>query len=189
MNQILEWLKGGDLRSDGHASEVADVVIRNPLLFDDLYAGLFVQEDVVRGRTAHALERISRSKPEQLIQHLDTLFELARQDPLPVVRFHLAMLFGNLVIYEQQAEAIQSVLLEMLGDESTFTKSWAISSLTILGRKYPHMREVILQKLAPYLSDKSIAVRSRIKKALMLLTNEDQPLPDGWLKSEYLRGL
>jgi hypothetical protein len=189
MNQLLEWLTGGDLRSDGHASAVADLMLQNPQLFDDLYAGLFVTEDVVRGRTAHALERISRSKPEQLIVHLERLVELARQDPLPVVRFHLAMLFGNLAIYEDRVERLKAVLLEMLDDESTFTRSWVISSLCILGRKYPQQCEAILQALAPLLWDDSIAIRTRVKKALMLLTDEHLPFPDGWIKSERLRGI
>jgi len=189
MNQLLEWLRGGDLRSDGQASEVADLVLQKPQLFDDLYAGLFVTEDVVRGRTAHAVERISRSKPELIVEHLGALIELARQDSLPVVRFHLAMLFGNLLIYEDKVEMILPVLLEMLSDESTFTKSWAISSLCILGRRYPHRRGDILKALAPNLSAGSIAVRSRTKKALILLTDESLPLPDGWIKSECLRGL
>lgn len=189
MNQLLEWLTGGDLRSDGQASEVADLVLQNPRLFDDLYAGLFVDDDIVRGRTAHALERISRSKPEHLVGHVDELVEMAKKDPLPMVRFHLAMLFGNLLIYPDQVETIKSVLLEMLGDESVFTRSWVISSLCILGRKYPREREALLQTLVPGLRDDSIAIRSRTEKAINLLTDERQPFPQGWIKSKYLRGI
>lgn len=187
MNQLLEWLAGGNLRSDGQASEVADLVLQNPQLFDDLYEGLFVEDDVVRGRTAHALERISRSKPERLAAHMQQLIGVAKSDPVPMVRFHLAMLFGNLLVYEDQVETIKTVLLEMLGDESAFTRNWVISSLCILGRKYPREREVILQALSPYLSDASIAIRSRTEKALALLTDERQPFPPGWIKSEYLQ--
>lgn len=187
MNQLLEWLTGGDLRSDGQASEVADLVLQNPLLFDDLYEGLFVEDDVVRGRTAHALERISRSKPERLAAHMEQLIEVAKVDPVPMVRFHLAMLFGNLLIYEDQFETIKSVLLEMLRDKSVFTRSWVISSLCILGRKYPGEREAILRALSPYLRDTSIAIRSRVEKALVLLTDERQPFPPGWIKSEHLQ--
>lgn len=189
MNQLLEWLTGGDLRSDGQASEVADLVLENHQLFDDLYAGLLVETDVVRGRTAHALERISRIQPELLVGHVNELVEVAKKDPLPMVRFHLAMLFGNLLIYQDQVEVIKSTLLEMMGDESVFTRSWVISSLCILGRKYPDEREAILQALAPGLRDDSIAIRSRTQKALRLLSDERQPFPQGWIKSEYLLGI
>ena len=187
MNQLLEWLTGGDLRSDGQASEVADLVLQNPQLFDDLYEGLFVEDEVVRGRTAHALERISRSKPELLAAYMEQLIEVAKADSLPMVRFHLAMLFGNMLIYVDQVKTIKTVLLEMLEDESVFTRSWVISSLCILGRKYSGERETILQALSPYLQDTSIAIRSRTEKALALLTDECQPFPPGWIKSEYLQ--
>ena len=40
MNQVLSWLSGGDLRSDGMANEVADFVLENPTAFEDLFAGL-----------------------------------------------------------------------------------------------------------------------------------------------------
>lgn len=189
MNQLLDWLAGGDLRSDGHASEVADLVLQNPDLFNDLYPGLFLSEDVVRGHSAHALERVSRSMPELLVVHLQELVQRARQDSLPVVRFHLAMLFGNLLIYEEQVDAIQSILLEMLADESVFTRSWVISSLCILGRKYPYRREEVLQALAHLLQDNSIAIRTRARKALILLTDERLPFPDGWIKSHNLMGI
>ncbi len=64
MNDLLELLKGGDMRSDGAADEVAEDVIQNPELFGLLFDGLSETDDLVRGRTAHALEKISRAHPE-----------------------------------------------------------------------------------------------------------------------------
>jgi hypothetical protein len=64
MNDLLRLLTGGDLRSDGQANEVADFVMANPSRLNDLLDGLQDINDVVRGRTAHAIERISRTHPE-----------------------------------------------------------------------------------------------------------------------------
>ena len=66
MNELLEKLAGGDLRSDGKASEVADEVVANPGLLPQLAEGLDETNDLVRARTAHALERISRKNGEML---------------------------------------------------------------------------------------------------------------------------
>lgn len=66
VNELIEKLRGGDLRSDGRSNEVADAVIRKPHLIDKLVERLDADEDVVRARTAHALERISRTNPEML---------------------------------------------------------------------------------------------------------------------------
>jgi hypothetical protein len=57
MNKFLDLLIGGDLRSEGHADEVALDVINEPELFKLLLDGLDVEDDVVRGRTSHAMER------------------------------------------------------------------------------------------------------------------------------------
>ena len=80
MNQILSWLAGGDLRSDGEASEVAAFVLANPQVFDDLLDGLTISDDVVRGRTADALEKVARSRPDLLNEHLDLLIQVAERD-------------------------------------------------------------------------------------------------------------
>jgi len=40
MNQLLEWLKGGTLRSDGFAPQAADLVIKQPQLLAELLEGL-----------------------------------------------------------------------------------------------------------------------------------------------------
>ena len=62
MNQLLEWLSGGDLRSDGIPSEVADLVLEQLHLIPDLLEGLEKSEDVIRGRTADALEKVARER-------------------------------------------------------------------------------------------------------------------------------
>jgi hypothetical protein len=61
MNTLLQKLSGGDLRSDGRADEVAEEVTRNPRLLGQLFEGLSEHDDVIRARTAHALERVSRT--------------------------------------------------------------------------------------------------------------------------------
>lgn len=38
-------------------------------------------------------------------------------------------------------------------------------------------------------NDKSIAIRTRVRKAMVVLTNEKAPFPRGWVKAEGLRYL
>jgi hypothetical protein len=70
VNQMLTWLSGGDLRSDGMANEAAQFVLENPQIIDDLMVGLNEPDDVIRGRTADALEKVARERPDLLIDHL-----------------------------------------------------------------------------------------------------------------------
>jgi hypothetical protein len=189
MNQILEWLSGGDLRSDGMSNEAAEFVLKNPQMFEELFEGLYVTDDVVRGRTADALEKIARTIPDKMVDRLPELIKIAKEDPVPMVKMHLAMIFGHLAIYEEKVSDLVSALLYLLDDESVFTRSWVIVSLCIIGRKYPEECGQILERIEPIQRDRSIAMRTKARKAVGLLTNNKVPFPKGWIKSEHLQGL
>jgi HEAT repeat protein len=189
MNQVLTWLAGGDLRSDGMASEAAQFVLVNPHVFEDLFAGLSEEDDVIRGRTADALEKIARERPDLLIDHLQDMVDLAENEPVPMVKMHLAMIFGHLAVYEDALEQLISALNDLLDDKSVFTRSWAIASLCIIGRKYSRECRQIVERLSQLQGDQSIAIRSRVKKALIILTDPNAQFPEGWIKSERLQGI
>ena len=178
-------MTGGDLRSDGRGNEVADEVTQNPALYPLLLEGLNEEDDVVRGRTAHALERVSRSRPELLQPDLSRFVTLSLVDGVPVVRWHLAMIFGNLSLFPGETDRLVEALYALLGDESVFVRSWAITSLCLIGRDYPARRGEIIGRIVPLTQDHSIAIRTRTKKALTVL-EDGAPLPAGWQKSQRM---
>jgi HEAT repeat protein len=186
MNELLQYLAGGDLRSDGNANEVARIVLDNPDLICELLDGLNEPNDVVRGRTADALEKVSRDRPEYLLGKLSQLMQMARHDPVPMVRWHAAMILTNLLALGQNSDKVTATLVALLVDPNAFVKSWAITGLCILGRKYPKTRKRIIASLSDLQRDASIAVRHRATKALRLLTNDQLSLPAGWIKSRRL---
>ncbi|KPK03929.1 MAG: hypothetical protein AMJ56_18300 [Anaerolineae bacterium SG8_19] len=184
MNTFLEMLQEGDLRSDGQADEVAEIVLEHPDLFGDLFAGLWEPDAVIRAHTAHALEKVSRHQPQLMAGRLPQLVTVARGDEVPMVRWHLAMILANLVILRQQSELIWSTLLDLLADQSVFVRSWSISGLTVFGKAYPDRRAAIIRRLEPLCEDPSKAVRNRATKAVEALRNDDLPVPKGWLKGQ-----
>jgi hypothetical protein len=189
MSTILEWLAGGDLRSDGMADEVAAVVLKNQQLFKEVFEGLVQSDDVIRGRTADVLEKISRTHPEHLKKHVLQLIQIAKEDPVPMVRMHLAMIFGHLAIYEDLVDDLSSILLYMLEDKSVFAKSWAIVSLCIIARKHPRMCDQVMKSVVSLKNDSSIAIRTKVRYATGILTDETKPFPKDWIKSEHLHEL
>jgi HEAT repeat protein len=188
MNELLQYLADGDLRSDGNANEVARIVLDNLDLISELLDGLNEPNDVVRGHTADALEKVSRHRPEYLLGKLSQLRRLARNDPVPMVRWHAAMILTNLLTLEQNPDKVAATLTVLLLDPNAFVKSWAITGLCLLGRKYPKKRKRIMASLSALQGDASIAVRHRATKALQLLTNDQLPLPAGWNKSQRVAG-
>jgi hypothetical protein len=184
MNELLQRLQGGDLRSDGWANEVADDVLARPNRFDELFAGLWESDTVVRARTAHALERVSRDQPQLIAAQLPQLVAVAGKDSVPMVKWHLAMILANLVFLHEQTELIRASLLELLEDESVYVRCWSIAGLTILGKVYPDRCAEVLACLEPLCEDPSKAVSNRASKAVAALRHESAPIPRGWLKGQ-----
>lgn len=182
MNKLLQRLTGGNLLSDGESKEVAGFVLEHPEQISDLFEGLYEKEDVVRARTADALEFISRKRPDLLKGQLPILIELAVNDSVDMVRWHAAMIFANLEYEDLQLADILPVLFHMLEDKSNMVKPWAISTLAILGIGHPEIKSEIIPHLEPLLSFNRPSVSNRAKKALATL-EQNSPLPKGWQKN------
>jgi len=175
------------LRSDGMAGEVARWVLGSRPLLEELLLGLGDPNEVIRGRTADALEKISRDRPEWLAPSLRILVRAAKLDPVPMVRWHVAMILTNLTGFQECVGSAATALVHLLNDESAFVRSWALTGLCMVGRAYARRRPAILRRLASLQNDKSIAVRVRATKAVALLLNDHLPMPAGWIKSRSLR--
>jgi len=184
MNTILDWLSGGDLRSDGAADQVAEVVLQHPALIGDLIAGLDSPNAIIRGRTADALEKIARSQPDLTIGHLPLLLSLLKKDTVPMVRMHLAMMLGHFVGFSEYVNKTIPALMQALDETRVFTKSWAIVSLCIYARKYPCYWEEIAKKIAELSTDPSKAIQTKVRYAMEILSDDEIPFPKGWVKSK-----
>jgi len=184
MNTLLEKFTSGDLRSDGLASEVAASVVEDLSLLPLLTSGLDESDPVVRARSADALEKVTRQHPEVLQDKLPQMVRLALTDEVPMVRWHIAMIFANMSLTPDESLWVIDTLIQMLGDISVFVKSWVISSLCILGRGVAEKRMQILDNIKYLEDDDSAAVRSRVQNALACLEDVGKALPTGWSKSD-----
>ncbi|NIM92622.1 MAG: hypothetical protein GTO18_02765 [Anaerolineales bacterium] len=187
MNQLLKWLKEGDLTSDGFANEVVSLVEGDLTLMDDLIQCLEDDSDVVRGHTADALEKLTRANPAEMKSHLQTFIRSAQEDPVAMVRWHMAMILGHLSMYRDWVGESTEVLIVLLSDKSVFTISWSIVSLCIIARQYPAKVDEIVRAVAPLEASSSTAIRSKVRHALPILTDNRTPFPKGWIKSEILQ--
>ena len=184
--KLLSILVGGDLRSDGRSDEVVEKVLADPSLLPELIRGLGVKDDVVRGRTADALEKVARTYYRLYSPYLPLLLRRAREDEVYMVRFHLAMLFGYVEVEGKMKTKIVDTLFYLLNDESVFVQSWSIVSLTIIGLNDVHYRADIIKKIRSMLVSKSVAVQRKAENAIVVLELK-QPLPKGWSKKREAR--
>ena len=187
MNTRLEWLAIGDLTTDGQADEVANLVNENIQLLPDLVEALGNPANAIRGHAADALEKVARQHPEAVAGHLPIVLNAAKNDPVPMVRWHLAMTLGHLAASPGHEDEIADTLLALLRDKSVFVQSWAITSLCIVARLHPGHSLGITQAITDLFNSPSTAIRTRVRKALTILTDPKAPFPKGWIKSLHIK--
>ena len=185
MGTLIHWLSEGDLTTDGRANEVAELVASNPELWPDLTAALSSPEPVVRGHAADALEKVTRSHPEWVRVDLPALRRQAIADPVAMVRWHLAMVLGHLAGFDETVDPSSHTLEQLLHDPSATVRSWALTSLCIIGRLSPNRSPRIIRQISALARDPSAAVRKRARRALETLTDPGLPFPKGWAKARW----
>lgn len=183
MTTFIEMLSMGDLRSDGLANEVAQIVSENPDLLPELIDAFNSSDPAVRGHAADALEKVSRVHPDKVAAFLPLLARLALDDEVAMVRWHLAMVLGHLSADPASVPKAMPTLLALLQDGSPFVRSWAITSLCLIAQEVPDSAATITDAIAPLLSDSSVAVAKRAQTALRALTDPSFQLPSSWIKA------
>jgi len=186
MNDLLAWLEGGDLRSDGASNQVAEAVLKNEALMPDLAEGLSAPDEIVRGRSMDAIEKVARTRPDLVLPVLLNILNLLHTEKTLLARMHAAMLFGHLALYEEVIPQVLPVLLKMLDEDSVFTQSWAITSLCIIARKYPQHHAQIIGRVHQLRDAPGAALRTRVRYALEVLDDNRKPFPKGWIKRTRL---
>ena len=187
-NPLRGMLAVGDLRSDGLAAEAAELVLSRPDLLPDLVDMLTDPDPAARGHAADALERVSREEPAAVEKYLGRLLSHVEGDSVAMVRWHLAMIFGNLSRSEKTASRSVPSLIALLDDPSAFVRAWSVSGLCLIGRQFSGFQEDILLALRRVGSDRSIAVRHRAATAVALLLDPGRPVPRSWVKTSAGRG-
>ena len=134
MDKINELLKAGDMHSDGNAPQVAESVLKDKKRLVDLLRCLDDPDSVVRAHAAHAIEAITRSKPEWLSGETRRIIPRAESDAYPTVRWHMAMTLGNLAGHMKDALPATECLLRSIKDTSPLVRSWSVYSLVAIGR-------------------------------------------------------
>ena len=142
MNDVLQMLTDGDLRSEGRAAEVAAQAIDDPQVLQALAEGLAIDDKLIRARTCMSMEVMSRSHPELLAPLVPELIRTAEQETVAQARWHLAEIFCCASLNRKQAEQAVSILLEYLEDKSRIVTHCAVQALGVLGKQSPRRSEI-----------------------------------------------
>ncbi len=133
MPTLLDQLSGGDRRTVGRSAAVAAQVLARPELMDELFDGLASGDGILMGRSADALEKVARSRPDLLQPYKrELLTRVSRLEPW-VVRAHTCELLALVPRYTpaERRRALQLVR-GFLADRSSIVKALALDCIVRL---------------------------------------------------------
>ena len=96
----------------------------------------------------------------------------------------MAMVFANLDLPRSELDSVESALFQLLDDDSVFVKSWAMAILAVLARRKVIEPGELINRMKTLRKDESTAIRTRADKVIRVLENEDEPIPESWVKRE-----
>jgi HEAT repeat protein len=166
MEDILEKLKGGDLRSTGRADEVAQEVLSAPEQVGMLVEGLEHELAVVRMRAADALEKVSRQRPEVLLPFKTRLLEHGARAEQQEVRWHLAQIIPRLALTVEECRQAAEFLFAYLSDRSRIVQTMALQALFDLSRQDAALSPRVQAVLEDLVENGPPSVRARARKLL-----------------------
>jgi hypothetical protein len=173
MHAILKKLSGGDRRSIGRSNEIAaDVLVRpaqSPRLLKVLIGALTSPDEVLRMRSADAVEKITMQRPELLQPFKKNLLSLAGIITQKEVRWHLALLIPRLKLTATERAVSVEILFDYLRDKSSIVKTFAMQSLADLASTDQRLKSQIRPLLEELTQIGTPAMRARGRKILRKL--------------------
>jgi hypothetical protein len=114
MLTIYDLLKGNDLRSIGKSNEVVSLVTSDPLLFDEVFAGIFHEDKIIRARCADAVEKVAKQFPSYIQKKKSIILKNLPKFEQKEVIWHIALMLGYLKLTKKELQKAVEQLLEWL---------------------------------------------------------------------------
>ncbi len=167
MSEILQKLRGGDLRSIGRAEEVVQDILRSPSLFGEVFDGMLNDDPLIRMRSADALEKVSSKHPEYLKPYKTRLISEVSKIKQQEVRWHVAQMFSLLEINDRERDRIIKILLSYIDtSESKIVKTFSMQTLADFAKRDDAIRPQIIKILKNLVGTGSPAMKNRGNKLI-----------------------
>jgi hypothetical protein len=172
MHPILKRLAGSDRRSIGDADQVAQEIASDAELFGVVFDGMVSSEPVLRMRAADAIEKATRQNRRLLQPYKQRLLDKVAAVDQQEVRWHVAQMLPRLSLNAAERDRALATLESFLQDESKIVQVNAMQALADLVGDDEQLRERVIPILARMTETGSPAVKSRGRKLLKKLGEE-----------------
>lgn len=169
MKNILDKLRGGDLRSIGRANEVAGDIEKNVSLFETVFRGLYDSDPIVRMRSADVIEKVTQNKPELLSNHTSEVILILTTAEQQEVCWHVAQIAPRLAYSPNEENEIIKALKRYLTHKSKIVRLSAMESLANIAERNRSILNEVIEIIKVQKATGIPALQSRGRKLLQRL--------------------
>ncbi len=166
MLDILEKLRGGDLRSIGRAHEIVHEIQENSTLFESVFKGLTNNDVVIKMRSADIVEKVTRDNPALLSGYTQQIISILKKEKQQEVCWHMAQIAPRLECNKSEENKLIDLLKNCLLHESKIVQVSAMESLVKLAEKNVSLKNDIADVIKRQMENGSPAVKARGRKLM-----------------------
>ncbi len=166
MTSILDKLRGGDLRSTGNADAVAEEIITSPELFTAVFNGLYDDDPIVRMRSADAVEKASKERPELLAGYSSKVLSVLETIDQQEVCWHMAQISPRLVLTQSEKKQIIELLKGLLSHESKIVRVSAMDAMASFAERDETIVDEVKEIIRAQMKSGIPSILSRGRKLL-----------------------
>ncbi len=135
MPDVLNKLSGGDLRSIGRSNEVVKDIEGDISLFKIVFTGLYNSDPIVRMRSADVIEKVTRDRPELLLNYTSNIISILITAKQQEVCWHMAQIVPRLECSPNEERKIIETLKKYLLHKSKIVRVSAMEALAEIAER------------------------------------------------------
>ncbi len=162
MPTIYDLLTGNDLRSIGKSNEVVQLVTSDPILFDEVFDGIFHDDKVVRARCADAVEKVAVRFPNMIQKKKSIILKNLNKFEQKEVIWHIALMIGYLKLTPKESvKAFNSLYKWLNTSDSIIVKVACMQSLATHAMKNKKLLKSVRDEIQKQMLTGAPAIKAR----------------------------
>ena len=162
MPTIYDLLTGNDLRSIGKSNEVVQLVTSDPVLFDEVFDGIFHEDKVVRARCVDAVEKVAFKFPTMIQKKKSVILKNINKFEQKEVIWHIALMIGYLELSSKELALAFDALYKWLNtSDSIVVKVTCMQSLATHAMKNKKLIKSVRYEIEKKMINGAPAIKAR----------------------------
>ncbi|MBA4407766.1 hypothetical protein C0389_10860 [bacterium] len=162
MLTIYNLLKGNDLRSIGKSNEVVALTTSDPLLFDEVFAGIFHEDKVIRARCADAVEKVAQKFPQYIQKKKSVILKNLSKFEQKEVVWHIALMLGVLKLTPAELDKVFVQLFKwMNSSDSIIVRVACMQTLAVHSMKNKKYLKSVRDEIQKQMINGAPAIKAR----------------------------